>query len=446
MPQFTLFILDDDPWYSEAVLNQLHLPESIQVYRYVTLQACIANLYKLPDAIVVNESHSQVQVPNFIASVRAQLPLTEILLLSTSNSALHRAEMLELGIYDCLYNDNLAPRILTEHFKRLISQNALRMAAEKWNRAEQDQWNIANALLGESDAISAILPMIQKVAGAHIPVNLYGEKGTEKMVIAKSIHFASNHNDAPFIVMNLTELFSSKGSDSGQPSPSILVENVIKQSLKHKGSTIYLQKIDTLSDKEQTQLMHIIQMSLDEKGNNFRIITSSRIPPSEAVKQFALREDLYYRILGAGIEIPPLRHRKEDILVIARHYLNAFCKKYKLPSQFISEEACKKLVAYSYPGNTTELKTIVEKAAVKSANEILAASDLEFDTLRMGSIGDTEEKSIQQYTTEIIQGYLDRYNFDVLLVSKKLDIGKSTIYRMVHSGSLRLNKAKPALN
>lgn len=446
MSQFTLFILDDDPWYSEVLLDQLHLPENVHVYKYVTLQACMANLYKSPDVILLNEAHNQVQVAEFLEKVKLQLPLTEFVLLSSVNSVLHRAEMLELGIYDCVYNDNLAPRILSEHFKRLFSQRALRIAADQWNRTQKEQWSISQALLGESEAIVALLPKIQRVSSAFIPVNLYGEKGTEKADIAKTIHFSGSTNDAPFIVINLMEVLSTKRSSADQKDALKSIENALMQSLKHKGSSLYLKNIDTLSDKEQTQLMHLLQLIMDEKQHNIRIITSSLLPPAEAVRQFTLREDLYYRILGAGIEIPPLRQRKEDVLVIARHYLNAFCRKHKLQAQYISEEACKKLLDYSFPGNTAELKNAIEKAAVKAVNDVLSAHDLEFENPGLGRFGDLEEKSIHAYTAEIIQGYLDKYNFDVLLVSKKLEIGKSTIYRMVQAGDLRLSKVKPSLN
>jgi DNA-binding NtrC family response regulator len=149
----------------------------------------------------------------------------------------------------------------------------------------------------------------------------------------------------------------------------------------------------------------------------------------EEVRAGRFREDLYYRLLGLPIHLPPLRERSKDILLLAKHFADHFAKENDLKKLKITADAQEKLLQYSFPGNVRELKSVIELAAVLCTDNEIQAKDITFTTpIREDSLL-AKEMTLQDYTYRIIRGYLNKYDNNVLEVAKKLDIGKSSIYR-----------------
>ncbi|MDX5345656.1 MAG: sigma-54-dependent Fis family transcriptional regulator, partial [Hymenobacteraceae bacterium] len=147
-------------------------------------------------------------------------------------------------------------------------------------------------------------------------------------------------------------------------------------------------------------------------------------------------EDLYYRLLGLPIALPPLRDRGNDIIVLAKHFADEFCKENKLKKKSFSQDAQRKMLSYPYPGNIRELKAVVELGVVMADSDVIQAEDLTFTSSDSLSEFLLQETTLKNYTTGIIQHFLDKYNGNVLLVAEKLDIGKSTIYRMIQQSEV----------
>jgi two-component system response regulator AtoC len=154
------------------------------------------------------------------------------------------------------------------------------------------------------------------------------------------------------------------------------------------------------------------------------------------VKAGRFREDLYYRLLGITIELPPLRDRGSDIILLAKYFVQNFCTDNKLQVKDFSPEAVEKLMNYHYPGNVRELRAVVEIAAVMSEERMISTGDIIFS--HSGDVDDfmKMEMTLDEYNARIIRWYLDKYNSNVLKVAEKLDVGKSTIYRMLKEGKL----------
>jgi two-component system, NtrC family, response regulator AtoC len=167
-----------------------------------------------------------------------------------------------------------------------------------------------------------------------------------------------------------------------------------------------------------------------------RIIVATHKTLLEEVKKGTFREDLYYRLLGLPIHLPALRERGNDILLIARFILETFCRENNLPLKTLSVETQKKLTAYSYPGNVRELKAIVELAAVISDEPLISEQHVLFTS--SNSLDDVlnEEATMDEYNRRILRHYLNKYDQNVLQVAEKLQIGKSTIYRMLKDGRI----------
>jgi len=161
-----------------------------------------------------------------------------------------------------------------------------------------------------------------------------------------------------------------------------------------------------------------------------RIIVATNKNLKEEVKKGNFREDLYYRLLGLPIELPPLRDRNNDILILARHFIAQFCTENEIPIKKFSSQAQKKLMLHSFPGNIRELKSVIELAVTLSSNDEIEAADLVLDPGDPLSIVSSDDLTLQEYEMKIIKATLKRHDNDVKMTAKKLDIGVSTIYRL----------------
>jgi two-component system, NtrC family, response regulator AtoC len=158
---------------------------------------------------------------------------------------------------------------------------------------------------------------------------------------------------------------------------------------------------------------------------------------AEEVQKGNFRQDLYYRLLGLPIFLPPLRNRGNDILLLAKHFVDEFCDENNLPKKSISHHAQEKLLSYTYPGNARELKAMMELATVMSNGNVIDDTDISFSSPNRTSDFLLEaEDTLVGYNRKIIRYFLDKYDNNIIKVAKKLDIGKSTIYRMMKNNEL----------
>ena len=162
-----------------------------------------------------------------------------------------------------------------------------------------------------------------------------------------------------------------------------------------------------------------------------RLIVATHRDLADEVRKKAFREDLYFRLLGLPIKVPPLRQRSNDIILLAKFFADEFAKENKIDKISISSEAQKKLMKYPFPGNVRELRAIMELATVMSDAGIIEEDHINFNSATTLSDMMMEETTLKEYTNRIIQHFLQKYDNNVLLVAEKLDIGKSTIYRML---------------
>ena len=188
----------------------------------------------------------------------------------------------------------------------------------------------------------------------------------------------------------------------------------------------------------QTKLLRVLQeKEIVRIGSNKPVKTDCRIIAAtnknlkEEVKKGKFREDLYYRLLGLPIELPPLRERANDILVLARHFMENFCRENSIPLKRFSPDAQKKLLDYAFPGNVRELKSLVELAVTLSVKEVLEADDFAVESDETAHAITGEELTMRDYEIKILKATLKKYNDDINLTARKLDIGVSTIYRLI---------------
>jgi len=193
----------------------------------------------------------------------------------------------------------------------------------------------------------------------------------------------------------------------------------------------------------QVKLLRVLQeREIVKIGSNqvvpvdVRIIVATHKNLSEEVQSGFFREDLFYRLLGLPIVIPPLRDRGNDKLLLAKHFLDAFCSSNKLHRKNFSTEAKEKLLSYRYPGNVREMKAVVELAAVMTDGDQIQADDISFTASRTPVDLLDLDITLEEFEYKIIRHYLDRFDNNVVEVAKRLGVGKSTIYRLIKEGKL----------
>ena len=140
---------------------------------------------------------------------------------------------------------------------------------------------------------------------------------------------------------------------------------------------------------------------------------------------------MYYRLLGLSIQLPPLRERGSDIVLLAKHFIKVNCATNKLSLFKITAEAQNKLMDYHFPGNIRELKSMIDLACVMSNNDTIDAENIKFGKSASNNDFLLKEMTLEEYNKKMILTYLEKYNNNVMLVAQKLDIGKSTIYNLI---------------
>ena len=305
-------------------------------------------------------------------------------------------------------------------------------------------------IIGNSPVLNRALHIAAQVANTDLSVLINGESGVGKEVFSQIIHALSARKHNPFIAVNCgaipegtidSELFGhEKGAFTGANSRKI------GKFEEANGGTIFLDEIAELDLNVQSKLLRVLQeREIVRLGSNIpikfdaRLITATHKNLTDEVNKGYFRKDLFYRILGLPIELPPLRDREKDILILAKSFSNSFAKENKLNSITISREAQEKLLKYNFPGNVRELKSVIELACIMCNNSIIEPQHINFNSLKLDETYLIEEKSLKEYNIDIISFFLKRYNSNVVQVANKLNIGKSTIYNMIKVGEINMD-------
>jgi transcriptional regulator with GAF, ATPase, and Fis domain len=204
------------------------------------------------------------------------------------------------------------------------------------------------------------------------------------------------------------------------------------------GGTLFLDEIGEMDPAFQAKLLRAIQeKEITRIGSNKPVKTDCRIIVAtnrnlrQEVRSGKFRKDLYYRLLGLPIELPPLRDRDKDILILSKYFINSFCEENEMEQRKLTSQAQKKLLSYDFPGNIRELKSVVELAAALASSEKIDAEDLVLAADDPLPEVLTEELTLREYNHRIIKAYLQKYDNNQQAVADKLDISVSTIYRML---------------
>ena len=301
---------------------------------------------------------------------------------------------------------------------------------------------IGTQLLGNSEVMEEIFYKIEKIAPTDANVLILGENGTGKELVAQAIHQKSLRAQQPFVKVDvgaLTEsLFESELFGHKKGAFTDAREDRIGRFESAEHGTLFLDEIGNITLHQQAKLLSVLQnRKIMRLGSNeqipvdIRLICATNLPLTELANESKFRKDLVYRINTVEITIPPLRKRKDDILMLAKHYAKIYADKYIKPTPDFDAACKEKLMQYTFPGNVRELQYSIERAVIMAEGDILKASDIIFSPLessqsRMEEDGDLKLSSLEKNT---ILKVIEKHSGNISKAAKELGITRTALYR-----------------
>ena len=350
--------------------------------------------------------------------------------LSGDFSADDESALVELAAHAAIALEN------TQQFEQLLSRH--RHIVEQAAEGVQ--------LIGESPVIEALRSTIRRVANTELAILILGENGTGKEVVSQSVHYLSRRRDEPFIAVNcaaITEtLLESElfGHEKGAFTDAH--ESHQGKFELASGGTLFLDEIGDLSLAGQAKLLRVLEEKVVVRvGGSKPIHTDARVIAAtnqnllEMVRQKRFRQDLYFRLNVVTLDLPPLRERGDDVILLAEHFLIDFCRKaHRKPLKF-SAAARTRLEAHSWPGNIRELRNLMERLAYLSASDRVEADDLAFILSPSGespahvAIDLPLAQATDQFQIEHIKRNIERAKGNMSEAAKRMGLHRSNLYR-----------------
>jgi two-component system, NtrC family, response regulator AtoC len=439
---FKIFVVEDSEWYNRLLVHTLSLNPDFEIKSFYNGKDLLNSLCESPDIITLDYRLPDYTGLELLKRIREENNDVQVILISEQEDINTVVSLLKMGAYDYISKSDDIKDRLTNTVKNIRNGIGLKREISTLRKEVQKKYSFREIILGESPAIKTVYDMIEKALNTNITVIISGETGTGKELVAKAIHYNSKSKDKSFVTVNVaaipselieSELFGhEKGSFTGA------AYRRIGRFEEADGGTLFLDEIGEMELNLQAKLLRVLQeKEIVRIGSNKPVKTDCRIVVAtnknlkEEVRKGNFREDLYYRLLGLPIELPPLRERSNDILILARYFIGKFCDENTIGLKKLSVQSQKKLMSYPFPGNVRELKSVIELAVTLSENEFIEPVDLVID--RGDPLSDiaNDNLTLREYQLKIIKATLKKNNDDIKLVAEKLDIGISTIYRIL---------------
>lgn len=386
---------------------------------------------------------SGLEVLQAIKEIRKDVPVIMITAYATVEMSI---QALRKGAYDMLTKP-FEPDELIYRVKNALQQSDL-IEENRELRAELKSKFAFDAIIGSGAALQALLERVAKVAVRDTSVLITGESGTGKELIAQALHYNSPRRDKRFVAINCgalpetlleSELFGyKKGAFTGAR------EN--RQGLLEaaNGGTLFLDEVGNLPMTVQRTLLRFLQeKEFNRLGDttptrvDVRILSATNSDLKEAVKSGAFREDLYYRLNVVNVHLPPLRERRDDLPLLAAHFIQLQNQKFGTATKGFESEAMRALCAYGWPGNIRQLKNVIEACmAMDAATYIRLETVAQFiDAEPAGSPAADGELSyttaLEHFEADLLVGLLRRHGGNIEAAAREAGMNMVTLYRKI---------------
>lgn len=445
-----VYIVDDEQAISKLLSYWLKDKWGYDIEVFASGEEVLKRLYQKPDLVLLDimlPGMDGMEVLKRIKQIDENLP---VLMLSAQGKIEVALESLKFGAYD-YFPKPIDLQKLEPAIKNAIKGYDLTKEIENLRENIKKEYSFSN-IVSADGRMQDVFKLVTKVLNNDITVLIYGESGTGKELIARAIHYNGNRKNNPFVVVNCasiprelleSELFGhEKGSFTGAHQRKLGKFEIAN------GGTIFLDEVGELEMLLQAKLLRVIQeKAFDRVGGteliktDVRIISATNRDLKEAVDKKEFREDLFYRLNSFPIYIPPLRHRKGDILVLAQHFLESLSKKLGKEVKGFSKKALKLIYDYPWPGNIREMENTIERCMIIAERDIIDVDDLPTHLRNSDSViasdftgnvfNDDTIIPFEKLKEESIRHALKVTKGNIVEAAKKLHLGRATIYRLM---------------
>lgn len=382
----TVLIVDDEQIIQRACQRALEdsgyrilLADSVQGARDVlsreTVDACLMDV-RLPDGDGIE----------MVPQAKRLSPGVEVIVMTGHGGVEDAVAAVKVGAYDFLTKPFDPVEKISISVSKAVERKKLRDRATRLEREVDAKYGF-ESIVGSSPAMNRAVDLARDVAYSTSSILIRGESGTGKELVARAIHRASPRKDGSFVVVNCgalpenlieSELFGHvKGSFTGALSDK---RGLFEEA---SGGTIFLDEIGEMPVSAQVRLLRVLQDgevrpvgSNEARSVDVRVLTATNVDLAVAIRENRFREDLFYRLNVITVDLPPLRARRDDVPVLAIHFLEKYAKKLGKPIEDMTDEVVQVLAAYAWPGNVRELENAIERACVLTKGKRVGAECL----------------------------------------------------------------------
>lgn len=441
-----ILVIDDN----KSVLSAL---EILLQFEYKTV-SCISNPNQITsfpnlidyDLVLLDMNFSAgVNTGNeglyWLKEIKKKAPQIAVIMMTAYGAIDLAVKALKEGATDFVLkpwnNDKLLATVKSAYSLR-NSQKEIGQLKEKQSNLKQVINQNKNYIIGNSKALTNVLNLVRKIAKADVNVLVTGENGTGKELIARELHNTSNRKDEVFIAVDMgsisESLFESELFGHTKGSFTDAKEDRAGKFEAANGGTLFLDEIGNLSLPAQAKLLSAIQNRVIVRvGSNkplqvdIRLVCATNCDLDKMVAEGLFREDLLYRINTIRVEVPPLREREADILILAEFYLNRFITKYGKQGLHLNQAAQEKLSSYNWPGNVRELLHTMERAVILSEGNVLKPTDFLLNSVTGISVENGPD-TLEEMELLMITNALNQNNGNYSAAADQLGITRQTLY------------------
>jgi len=381
----TVLVIDDEL----VVRNSCRKILVEENYKVITVESGMEGLEQVQmgigDVIIVDLKMPEINGMNVLKTIKMKFPNKPVIMITGYSTVASAVEAMKLGAFDYIPKP-FTPDELSLVIHKAVEKKKLLDEVDFLRTELYEKYRIEN-IIGESACMQEVFRLINKVAYTDSTVLIYGESGTGKEVIAKAIHLQSQRQDKRFVAIDCSALSPSlleselfghvKGSFTGAYSTKPGIFEIANSG------TLFLDEISNINSEIQAKLLRVIEEreykpigGSEIKSTNVRVISATNKDLRLLVKRNAFREDLFYRLNVFPIYLPSLRERKEDIPLLATHFLRQFKKELNKTTEGFSSEALDIFINYHWPGNIRELKNTIERLVITVDDDIIKEEHL----------------------------------------------------------------------